>query len=564
MKTRYHNTKIMKLSWLCIGLLSILGACNSPFDRMIPEREYTDSANVAYSKPKVLYIIVDGARGISVRNAQAANINSLLPTSIYTWNGFSDVDATTNAASYTTMLTGVKAAKHGVKSDDFSANHLSDYPVLFKRIKEMDPALRTTVYTSSLLLNSKLSADATSSLQLSDDAAVKSAVVNDLEKDESSLIVAQFSGVDDAGKTSGYDLSFPAYKTAILKFDGYVGEMLTALKNRPNYKSEKWLVVISSNKGGMFHLPDSENDNTVFSNTEINTFTIFNTSEYTTKILTKPYLGNKFPGNFVKFSGDLKALNTAADNSLYNFGDSEFTIELKVRKNVLNFYYPSMIGKRRDWTHGDIGWNIFLEGPYWMLNARGSKNVTRQVKGANIPMGTWNSIALVCVNKNGKRYIRTFTNGKFNTESEITDLGSFDNNFPLTLGKFSSNGSMDGNISDVKIWKAAIPDDKIQQFACDTYVDPGHPYYDYLISYWPMMDASGNHFKDEGLAKNDLILQDGTVAWQNLSELICSPPATDLSQLVPGTVDIPAQIYTWLRIPRQESWSLDGRIWQDQ
>jgi hypothetical protein len=79
-----------------------------------------------------------------------------------------------------------------------------------------------------------------------------------------------------------------------------------------------------------------------------------------------------------------------------------------------------------------------------------------------------------------------------------------------------------------------------------------------------MTDASGSRFKDEGLAKNDLILQNGTVTWQNLTELICSPPATDLSKLVPGTVDIPAQIYTWLRIPRQESWSLDGRIWQDQ
>ena len=564
MKTSHHNKKSRKFSWFCIGLLAILGACNQPFDRMIPEREHTDVPDVAFGKTKVLYIIVDGARGTSVQNAQAANLKSLLPASIYSWNGISDIDASTNAASYATMLTGVKAGKHGIKSDDFSANHLAEFPVLFKRIKASDPTLKTAVYTTSPLLKNNLSTDATLSQQLSDDAAVKSAVISDLEKDQSSLVVAQFSGVDVAGKRSGYDLSFPAYKAAILQFDGYVGEMIGALKKRPKYKEEKWLVVISSNKGGMFTLPPNENDNTIFSNTEINTFTIFYNPAYTTRILTKPFLGTKFPGNFVRFSGDLKAVNAANDNSIYNFGESDFTIEIKVKKNALNFSYPSIVGKRKDWTHGDIGWNIFLEGPYWMLNARGNKNVTRQVKGADMPAGTWNSIAVVCVTKNGKRYIRTFTNGKFNTESEITDLGLFDNSFPVTIGRYPSNGAMDGYLSDVKIWKTAIPDATIAQFACDGYIDKGHPYYDYLISYWPMTDAAGTSFKDEGMAKNDLILQGGAVTWQNLADLICSPPATNLTALVPGTVDIPAQIYGWLRVPRQESWLLDGRAWQDQ
>ncbi|SMC87285.1 LamG-like jellyroll fold domain-containing protein [Pedobacter nyackensis] len=564
MKTSHYIYKNIKSSWFCIGLLAILGACNSPFERMIPEREYTDSANVAFSKPKVLYIIVDGARGTSVRNAQASNINSLLPASIYTWNGLSDIDASTNAANYASMLTGVKALKHGVKSDDFSGNHLADFPVLFKRIKETDPTLRTVVFTSSPLLKSNLCDGTTLSTQLSDDIAVKSAVVNDLEKEASSVVVAQFSGIDEAGKSSGYDLSFPAYKAAILKFDGYVGEMLTALKKRPNYKSEKWLVVISSSKGGTFTLPASENDNTIFSKPEFNTFTIFYNAGYSTRILSKPYLGSSFPGTFLKFTGNLRALNPAGDNSIYNFGDSEFTIELKVKKNALNFTWPSLIGKRKDWVHGEIGWNIFLENAYWVLNARGVKSGAQQIKGADMPAGTWNSIAVVCYYKAGKRYIRTFTNGKFNNEADITALGVLDNNFPLTLGKFPSNGSMDGYISDVKIWKAAFSDEKMAQFSCDTYVDPGHPYYDYLISYWPMLDGAGNSIKDEGIAKNNLTVQDGTVTWGKLSDLLCSPPATNLALLVPGAIDIPAQIYSWLRIPRQESWLLDGRVWQDQ
>ncbi len=553
----------MKLRWVCLCFLGMLAACNSPFERMIPEREYSDSAKVVFGKPKVLYIIVDGARGTSVRNAQASNINSLLPGSIYTWNGLSDIDATTNAANFASMLTGVKATKHGVKSDDFSQNELTQYPVLFERIKDFDPEIRSVVFARSTLLKNHLCTGATLSTAYSDDAAVKSAVVTDLENEESSMIVAQFSGVDEAGKTSGYDLSFPAYKEAILKFDGYVGEMISALKRRKSYKTEKWLVVISSSKGGPFQIPAAEDDKTAFSKPELNTFTIFHNTEYFTRIITKPFLGSKFPGSFMKFSGNLKAVNAAADNSIYNFGDSEFTIELKVKKNA-NTNYPSMIGKRKDWTHNDIGWNIFLESGYWMFNGRGNKNVTRQVKGADMAIDTWNSIALVCVNKDGKRYIRTFTNGNFNVQSEITDLGLFDNSFPITIGKFASNGSMNGFISDVKIWKVAIPDDKIKQFSCDTYVDPGHPYYDYLISYWPMIDGSGDVFEDQGLAKVDLKLEGAAFTWDSFSDLICSPPASNLALLVPGAVDIPAQIYSWLRIPRQESWLLDGRVWQDQ
>lgn len=547
-----------------LGSLCLLTACNTSFDRMIPEKDYSDTTNVAFGTPKVLYIIVDGARGTSVRDAKTPNISSLLSNSIYSWNGLADADATTNAANYSTMLTGVKAAKHLVKTDDFGTNKFAAYPAIFKRIKASNPEIKSAVYTSSALLKENLTTDATISTQLNNDDAVKSAVVNNLEKDEASVIVAQFSGVDDAGKTSGYDLSFAAYKDAIVKFDGYLGEMLTALKKRPKYAEEKWLVIVSSNKGGMFQLPPAENDNTIFSNTLMNTFTIYNNSSYTTRIVNKPYLGSRYQGNFVKFSGNLRALNPTADNSIYNFGDSSFTVEIKVKKNA-NANYPNMVGKRERWTGAYTGWNIFLEGNYWMINLKG--NTTQgliQIKGADMSIGVWNSIAVVCVVRSGKRYIRSFTNGVFNNESEITNRGSLDNTYPLIIGKYADNGSMDASLADVKVWKTALPDATIKQFACDTYVDPGHPFYDYLISYWPMTDGTGNVYKDQGLAKIDMTLQDGGVTWQSFTDLICSPPSTNLASLVPSTVDIPAQIYSWLRVPRQESWLLDGRVWLDQ
>ncbi|EDM33886.1 hypothetical protein PBAL39_03257, partial [Pedobacter sp. BAL39] len=364
----------------------------------------------------------------------------------------------------------------------------------------------------------------------------------------------------------------PAYRNAITTFDGYIGEMMAALKNRPTYEKENWLVVITSSRGGHYTLPPDENDNTVFSNTDINTFTIFHTNRYKTRFIGKPYLGNRYQGDFVRFDGFKKAQVTAGDNSVYNLGTGEFTVEIKVKKNIgpnnnYKFYYPAVFGKRPEWSSGwpSSGWVIFLEDNFWMFNARGTGN-GEQVRGGTLSDATWNSLAAVGVIRENRRYVRTFTNGAFNNERDITDWGNLDNNALVTLGYIAGNGHRepDAYLADAKIWKAALPDSVINRFACDTYVDSGHPYYDYLAGYWPVVGGTGNEIRDEGPLGSNMTFSGGDAVWTRLAEFLCAPSVDNLGSLVPRSVDVPSQIISWLRIPRQESWQLDGRVWLDQ
>lgn len=565
----YKNIgKLLLLS----GVLAAFSSCNQGFDRVIPEKDYNDSTNVTFGSPKILYLIVDGARGVSVRDARSPNLTALLPKSIYSWVSLSDETTSGLGTSWTDMLTGVRKAKHNVIDNDFSDNKLSSFPSIYSRVKTADPDANVKIFTTSTLFKTNFGVEGTVSEVVANDAAVKDKVISGIGDAASTFITGHFTGVDAAGAQNGYDLSVPAYKAAIMTFDGYVGEIMAALKARPSYEKENWLVVIASSRGGHYTLPPESNDNTVFSNTDINTFTIYHSGRYNTRFIGKPYLGNRYQGDFVRFNGTRKAQVSAGDNSVYNLGTGEFTIEIKVKKNIgpnqnYKFFYPSIFGKRPEWSSGwpTNGWVVFLEDNYWMFNARGTSG-GEQVRGGTLSDATWNSLAVVGVIRDNKRYARTFTNGAFNNEREITGWGNLDNNAILTLGYLAGNGHRepDAYLSDAKIWKAALPDSVVNRFACDNYVDQGHPYYNYLAGYWPVVGNNSNLIKDEGPLGSDMTFSGGDAEWTRLAEYLCAPSVDNLGSLVPRGVDIPSQIISWLKIPRQENWQLDGRVWLDQ
>lgn len=564
----------MQAVMLCTGLLMAAFACNQDFERLIPEREYTDSATVSFGNPKVLYLIVDGARGQSVEAAETPNINTLLPDAIHTWVSLSDETADSKGTSWADMLTGVRKNKHGIAGNDFSENNLDDFPLVFERVKEAQPETRIEAYTRSSLFEEYFTAGTDESEVLSTDQAVKDAVTAALAGESAGFILGHFGEVEAAGEQYGYDVSKAGYKSAIEQFDTYLGEIMETLENRPDYAEENWLVIVTSSRGGDYPVPEEENDNTVFSKPPANTFTIFYSLAYQTRFIGKPYLGSRLQGDFVRFNEQRKAEVDSANNAVYNLGDEdqEFTIELKVRKNPgpdgnYKFYYPAILGKRPEWSSGwpSNGWVIFLEDNFWMFNARGTGG-GQQVRGGTLADATWNSIAVVGVIRENRRYVRTFTNGSFNNETDITGWGNLDNEALLTMGYINGNGhgEPDVYISDVRIWKAALSDETIGEFSCETFVDSNHPYYNSLAGYWPVFGSSGNAITDQGPLRSDMTLSGGELSWDYLREYICAPSAEGIGSLVPSSTDIPAQILSWLKIARQESWQLDGRVWLDQ
>ncbi|MDN5283959.1 MAG: hypothetical protein JWR38_233 [Mucilaginibacter sp.] len=567
-----HKKKYQGIIFLitCAILGMAVISCNKDFLKTLPDKNYKDTANVSYGVRKVLYLIVDGARGASVNSANIPNIKALLPNSIYSWVALSDPDSTRDVSNWANMLTGVKKEKHLVLRDDFSGANLAGYPVVLERVKEERPNAKIVSFSSSAIFKNNLTKGASISQSFDTDAEIKTAVVNDLNTDTASLILGHFNDVDEAGAKYGYDNSATQYKAAIEKFDGYVGEIMDALRKRKNYANEDWLVVIASSGGGKFAIPANQNDNTVFSNTAANTFTIYYNSRYKQRVIGKPFTGNRYLGRTVRLYGDTGTVRAQIDTSdVFNIDDTtKFTIELKVKKNEDKFFWPSVLGKRKEWSsgHPGVGWVIYLEDSYWYFEWRGVNDGDyKQCRGGDLQKGRWQNLTAKCEVRAGKRYIRTYTDGIFNNEVEITPSGSLRNNSPLKLGYLKGNGhgSPDVYVSDVRFFKIDVPDAVIGNYACETSITEGHPYYTFLAAYWPCTDGQGDLMRDVGPQARDFKLE-GTYKWEDFNDLICPPPAGALATFVPQTSDIPAQIINWFRIANKQSWNLDGRVWLDQ
>lgn len=555
----------LSISGLIPVLLTI--SCQQEFEKTIPNKAHSDSVDVTYGKPKVLYVVVDGIRGQSIQAVQAPNINSLLNHAIYSWVSLADEGATQPGANWASLFSGVGKEKHGVLNNDFSTNNFDTYPLIYERIKQADSTTNIRVFTTSSVFKNNLTSDTDESQLVADDDGVRSAVVTALRDENVGFITAHFSNPDKVGAAAGFDESKPAYKDALLNFDKALGDMLNALKERPTYQEENWLIVVTSSIGGTY--PVSENDNTIFSNPVANTFTIFSASRYNRRFISKPFIGNRFQGDFARFQGQRRAvLPEAGDNAVYNLDTGAFTIELKIKKNKpIKNIYPSVLGKRPEWSSGgpSNGWVVFLENDYWMFNARGTGN-GNQVKGGTLADASWSSVAAVGVVRDGERFLRTYTDGTFNTETNIQGWGNLNTTAPLTIGYINGNGhgEPDVYVADVKIWKAALPDDVIAAYACETGVDENHPYYDYLAGYWPVANDTDGTIRDEGPFGNHLTMMSDDFSYDRLNEYLCAPTTADLGTQVPRMFDVPTQIYTWLKISRQESWQLDGRTWLDQ
>jgi hypothetical protein len=567
---------IKKAKWkgsllLLAGLAFFWAACNKGFDSVKTPTDGIDSVANDGRPAKIIYLIVDGARGETVRDCYAPNITSLTDNALYCWNTLTDT-LNTQGTSWADMFTGVTKEKHGVISNDFSGNHLDQYPSFFKYIKEVYPNYRIAAYTGSAALPQQLLLGADDKKVLNNDDAVANAVVDELKRDSIGLVMGHFRAVETAGQQGAFDISSAIYKQAILHFDEQVGTILNAMRARKNFSNERWLVVIASSKGGQFTIDPSMDDKTIFSNPKLNTFTIYYSPNFKLNYIDRPYGGTRFAGKTVRMFGrDANAIHAIIPNDKgdYNFGDTtSFTVELKVKANPGpdgNYYYtyPSIFGKRASFDGGVTGWVMFLENHYWMINFGQSGKGNIQAKGSDISDGTWHSIAATVYRRDGKRYVKTFTDGKFNSELEITGHGNISTTSPLTMGFLpgSVNQAADVNIADVHIWKTSMDDNTIKSNACAVGIPDDHPYINYLIGYWPCTDGSGSLLTDKSQLQHDFEISGPAYTWDAFSTLLCPPASAFLEVLVPNGRDISQQIFSWLRILPNDAWKLDGRVW---
>lgn len=551
---------------VCLPLLVLwlftLTSCNKDFENRIDLSAKRDSIT-GYKAPKVLYIIVDGARGVSVANIKAAELPDLADNSLQSYNSVSD-ESGLSATTWADMLTGVKKEKHKVTKADFSGNNLASYPMFFKYIKDKSNSFRTAAFAATPALSTNLVSHADVNLSFAnDDIAVKNAVVNELKDEKATVVLAEFSGVDQAGKQYGYDVSIRAYSEAINQTFGYINDMVTTLKQRKNYEAENWLIVVASNQGGNFTIPPAQMDGSLFSNPLLNSFTLLYNSRFAYEFFSRPNAAAiPYEGKYINYSAEtIMGSIPASESTIYNFGTTgEFTVQLKLKLLKRGALNPAIIAKSDNTGNSTAGWSFLLSNGSvnWRMQLAGSSST-----GRALDLDTWYTLTGKLYMEGGSRRMKVFTNGVLEGNVAMTANGT-STTAPLNIGFSPSYNGADAStiITDVRIYNTALSDEYISTNFCKTEVKPNDVYYKNLIGYWPSMDGIGNQLVDKSPSKRNFTLK-GAYSWtafNELSENLCVDFPDDIYTRMPNGVDIPSFIFGWMGI-QSFGLNLDGKTW---
>ncbi|MDX2148679.1 MAG: alkaline phosphatase family protein [Planctomycetota bacterium] len=198
---------------------------------------------------KVLIIGVDGMRPDAMLAANAPNFDALIAQ-----GAFSSVcqaeDITISGPCWSTIVTGVHRNKHGVTGNSFAGARYDLYPHFFKRLQEVCDARTVSIVNWSPINTQITQQNADVIISGVSDANVAANCASVLASSNPDVIFLHFDEVDGAGHANGFSPTVPNYLAAIERTDTYAGQVLAAVRARPSYASEDWLVIVTSDHGG--------------------------------------------------------------------------------------------------------------------------------------------------------------------------------------------------------------------------------------------------------------------------------------------------------------------------
>jgi hypothetical protein len=233
-----------------IGLVPTSGQSISSTQLERAPGPYTAAAGDQLPTPKVLIIGIDGCRPDALIAAQTPNLDSLIET-----GGFSELaqteDITSSGPGWSSMLTGVWRDKHGVDDNSFAGSNFAQYPHFFTRIRGLAPHkfLASIVHWSPI--NTQILSDEDFALTGLSDAQVAAQAAQLLSTGNPDVLFLHFDDVDGAGHGFGFSPAVPQYISTIETTDNHVGTVLSALRARPEYGAEDWMVIVSTDHGGL-------------------------------------------------------------------------------------------------------------------------------------------------------------------------------------------------------------------------------------------------------------------------------------------------------------------------
>jgi predicted AlkP superfamily pyrophosphatase or phosphodiesterase len=248
----------MRHSHLCLALL--LAACS------------------AAPTPKVLLIGLDGIHVGVLATTATPNIDSLAAAGAFS-DAAQTLVPTWSGPGWSSMLIGARTDKHLVTSNNFTGHNYAEYPDFLTRLEQIDPAyntfavldwppMATTAEGGPMISDAvdvRLFFDGSEVGYRTADSLSVAAAVEHLvsgDPDAAFVYIGDVDEVAHATTTHG-----PEYKAALEHADVYVGMLAAALRSRPSYDDEDWLILISTDhgrddRGG--HGGDSPDERTIF------------------------------------------------------------------------------------------------------------------------------------------------------------------------------------------------------------------------------------------------------------------------------------------------------------
>lgn len=583
-----HIWRLCVFCGMCAGVCACNDDLANPLQAGYPDEDFT------YHKKHVLWIVVDGASGAAVRDAynarRALTIRGLTEKALYTFEGLADSRSDTlvgNRMGWDNLLTGL-------------LDRTADTPSILKRLKGLDNNNKIAVLAASQEF-ADLCGNEADTKRTGTDGQVTEYAEQMLSSGEEApiLTLIEYNGAWKAGtehgfiNTEGENAGKPTSQVidAIAEIDVLIGKVMSVLKARPDYFAENWLVVVTSNYGGV---ADREGEN-VYEMKDRNTFSLMYNEQFKDERILAPSASGGLvytyytPEYASKGATDYAKVN---DASLFDFkvpvkeGDpTGYTVQFMVcypnawSENWADFVSKAVVAEPK----AGEGWELGAEWFRLLTRYNGWRIWTIQDEASRLNDGKWH--VLTAVFDYGNKQFRQYTDGHIDLHGkkeyepfENIDV-SIGDRAPLTIGKiFRSPTDRDTPflITNVQVYDVALPSDfiaKNYKLSALDELGKDYPYWDNLIGYWPcdreddfekdvLPDYSqyGSMYGGVNSGKSDMTLSPGAVWRQGMSEEVnVKPPySKTYFQTSINTVDIPFQTFQWLGYTVPEAWEWTG------
>lgn len=234
--------------------------------------------------PKSKHVLVIGVDGLLVdvlQQASTPNFDELVADGAVTYDAFAGgvlgtptEQATYSGPGWSSILTGVWVDKHGVTDNSFMGARYDAYPHFFARLREQKADAYLSSFASWQVINFVIVESAEVDevftplvpTSLEADLAVTAAVVEHMAEQTPDVAFVHLDEVDHQGHVAGYSPMIAEYVDAVETVDAQIGEMLDAVRARETYPSEDWLVVVTTDHGGIGigHGGQTDEERTIF------------------------------------------------------------------------------------------------------------------------------------------------------------------------------------------------------------------------------------------------------------------------------------------------------------